>query len=132
MIFKCIICIYHGHYLIFSLCYCGRNVSPHCHMFTCIKGGGDYPAHTEKYSVTMSNTFAASAVTATQYPLPVLPLALAMLFPFNRAKLRSHCTDNATIATNQHCFYSTHAVASRSPLFLALEQVLLLHLPTHP
>lgn len=30
------------------------------------KGGGDYPAHTEKYSVTMSNTFAASAVTATQ------------------------------------------------------------------
>lgn len=44
MIFKCIICIYHSHYLIFSLCYCGRNVSPHCHMFTCIKGGGGLPS----------------------------------------------------------------------------------------
>lgn len=44
MIFKCIICIYHGHYLIFSLCYCGRNVSPHCHMFTCMKGGGGLPS----------------------------------------------------------------------------------------
>lgn len=30
------------------------------------KGGGGYPAHTEKCSVAMSNTFAASAVTATQ------------------------------------------------------------------
>lgn len=57
----------HGHYLIFSLCYCRRNVSPHCHMFTSIKGGGvGYPAHTEKCSVTISSTFAASAVTATQ------------------------------------------------------------------
>lgn len=31
-----------------------------------IMGGGGYPAHTEKCSVTISSTFAASAVTATQ------------------------------------------------------------------
>lgn len=35
MYYMYIPCLY-----IFSLCYCGRNVSPHCHMFTRIKGGG--------------------------------------------------------------------------------------------
>lgn len=124
----------HGHYLIFSLCYCRRNVSPHCHMFTSIKGGGGgLPSPHRKMLGNHFQYFRSQC--SDSIPYQCCRWLLPCCFLWNRAKLRSHCNDNGTIAANQHCVYSTHAVASRSPLFLTLDQVLLLghlHLPTHP
>lgn len=70
----------HGHYLIFSLCYCRRNVSPHCHMFTSIKRGGatqPTPKNARQPFPVLSQPVQWQQ---RKYPLPVLPLALAMLF----------------------------------------------------